>query len=134
MFSFSPPSATFCSCFLFLLPSTQCQTPRVIGQHRGDGEHDDQGFASHHGALQASRHWHDLPRLYCRRGKHKCLCFKSLLEGLRASSVSVVRSCRRLNASLFQTGPELLPRVNMLLLLQSVISTATPRLQVSPSV
>lgn len=31
----------------------------------------------------------------------------------------------------FQNGPELLPRVNMLLLLTRVIATATPRLQVS---
>lgn len=34
------------------------------------------------------------------------------------------------DASSFQNGPELLPRVNMLLLLKGVISTATPRLQV----
>lgn len=80
-------SSTFCSCFLLLLPSTQCQTPRVFRQHRGDGEHDDQGFASRHGTLQAPRQ-HCQHRLCYRWGKRRlfCICW---FEGWRASAVHV---------------------------------------------
>lgn len=81
---FFPPSSTFCACFLLLLPSAQCQTPPVIWQLRGDGEHDDQGFASRHGALQASCQQHG-PRW----GKHKLLCICLLFERRRASAVHV---------------------------------------------
>ncbi|CAG02489.1 unnamed protein product [Tetraodon nigroviridis] len=45
---------------------------------------------------------------------------------LRASTANV-------DFAIDESGPELLPRVNMLLLLKSVISTATPRLQVLAS-
>lgn len=59
----------------------------------------------------------------------------NLFEGRQASTAHVSGpELKKTNASLFQTGPELLPRVNMLLLLESVISTATPRLQVLPDV
>lgn len=53
-----------------------------------------------------------------------CLCVAGLKPArLRAGELQS-------DASSFQNGPELLPRVNMLLLLKGVISTATPRLQV----
>lgn len=74
------PSSAFCSCFLLLLPSAQCQTARVVRQHRGDGEHDDQGFASRPGTLQASRQ-HGQHRLRYRRGKGRRLCISAVRTG-----------------------------------------------------
>lgn len=54
------------------------------------------------------------------------------MSGLIVQKIRYTKPCvgKDYDASLFQNGPELLPRVNMLLLLKTVISTATPRLQV----
>lgn len=46
-------------------------------------------------------------------------------------STSIDLDCRLMYCVVSQNGPELLPRVSMLLLLTRVISTATPRLQVT---
>lgn len=51
--------------------------------------------------------------------------------------VCVTETLRVYNECLFlfvQNGPELLPRVSMLLLLTKVIGTSTPRLQVEPGI
>ncbi|KAM9858158.1 stalled ribosome sensor GCN1 [Aulostomus maculatus] len=61
------------------------------------------------------------------------------MEGLMTRSLQIINEHCQLRADTFdnvvidENGPELLPRVNMLLLLTRVISTATPRLQVLAS-
>ncbi|XP_061672508.1 stalled ribosome sensor GCN1 [Syngnathoides biaculeatus] len=81
-----------------------------------------------------------------------CFCFPFLNATLRQSSGSTEETESRMSRSLQvilehcqlraktdgstaidENGPELLPRVNMLMLLTTVISTATPRLQVLAS-
>lgn len=76
-----------------------------------------------HSQLRSATDMDDLVIDEVERPKIKDLC-----DG---TTIYFVDSCTKCCVFLSQNGPELLPRVSMLLLLTRIISTAAPRLQVT---